>query len=192
MFGGNSSNSQSDPDVMGEDDGFDEDGVMAEMSDEDDEFDSPDLEPDLEEEQMEWDTAYQCFDELIQMQGFSGAKEFIAKYMAYEVKNAPEFRDRIARGRETANMIRESVESIESLQHKDESMSEMGELASRFEEANRLKQSVAEFTDKEDEILAHGAILGHKALDILSTRSTSGSGSGPSVSGRVKKSDREI
>lgn len=191
VFGGGSSSGDSNEGGGGAANGFDEDALEEEFSMSDEEFDET-FEEDVEEEDREWENAYQCFDELIQYQGFSGANEFMARFMSMKVKGSDKYRDRIAIGRETAKMVEGAVSDLESIGKDGSESTPMGELATKIEDANRVKGAMEEFTDKDEQAFASGIVTANKAIDVakewVNTRETT-----PSVSGgRVEESDDTI
>ena len=178
-----------------EDDGFDEEfdddpveeeEEFGEFSDDDlDEFgevedDGPDIGP--------WDTAYKCHDELIQHEGFTGTQEFLKRYMAWRVKQSPEFRDRFEVGAETANLISGAIDDVQSI-GSDDSQTDFGKAADKLDEANRFVEKVEDFDNKEEQMVQ--GILGtvNKAIDTLDGNFGTGESN---ISGGVRKSDEEI
>lgn len=169
---------------------WEEDPMMEEMDMEGEGFEWED--EDEPEEVEEWDSAYQCHDEYIQYQGFSGSNEFIARFLAMKIKSSDEFRDRIRIGKETANMVRSTVSDLESIREGSGSTGNMGELAEQVEEANKLKREMEEFTDKDEQAYASGIITANRAIDAVKKFAESDTSIPDSIGGRVEESDDKI
>lgn len=147
-----------------------------------------------ENETQEWDTAYQCFDEYIQYQGYSGGNEFLARFMAMKIKGSDKYRDRIRIGKETADMVSSTVESLDDISGSRDGLSGLEDMGNKIAQANKVKQEMEEFTNKDEEAFVGGVVTANRALDVAEkwVNSETDTTSRGSSGGTVKKSDKEI
>lgn len=135
-------------------DDYDEEGFVDEGFEEDmdDGFEEDEYEDDFGEEvEEEWDSAYKFLDDMLEMRGFSGMKEFMNKAMVHRINNSHMYRDRIAVGHETMQMINDTVRMAQG--EADESMTDYEALAKQLKSANELINEVEEFTNEEDQMV---------------------------------------
>lgn len=147
------------------------------------------IEEEPEQEQAEeWDTAYQFAEDMIEPSGFMSMKEFIGKYMYYEVRNSPRYRDRLKHGTETIEMVSDATARLESLRGEG-SGNDFGEIADKLQDADRAIQAADSLSGKDDMMTRDLINLGYEALDTVGEAVVSQTGE---VNSTITESDREI
>lgn len=159
-----------------------EEGLLEE------DFDDEIEEGEGEEVKEEWETAYQFAFDMIEEDGFADMSEFITKFMFYEVKKSPRYRDRLRQGAETIEMVTNSIEMLQNAGNSGGD-SDFEELADKMEAADRAVKAADSLSGKEEMMTQDLINLGYEAVDKVGQNLASGGGN---VESSVTESDREI
>lgn len=142
----------------------------------------------VDESPDEWENAYEFSKEALQqMYGFTDMKEFVAKAMVYRINTSERYRDRIAIGRETMEMIDETVGMAEGI--RGGGTTDWEEAAQELEGAVKVKEQMDKMIDKEEMMVNDAMAIVRDGIDVLKDRSTS---TGPGVDTSVRESGEDI
>ena len=162
--------------------GEEEDTVDEEWEIGDDEFEDDDWEEDdewedddEEEEMQTWDTYYQFADDALQHRGFSGVNEFVKKAMVFRINRDPANRDRIKTGRQTMQMVGDTMEIIDSIG--DDDNDDWETKAEKLENAARVKSAIDDFQNKEEEMVRDIMGIAQNAVNTWADKSEMPTGS---------------
>ena len=131
---------------------------------EEEEFSEPEI--------QEWDSAYKFADDALQFYGFAGVNEWVKKAMVREINRSTLYRDRIKVGRQTMNLVNETVTEMNQLTGQNDKGYE--ELAHELESANRLIDEVEKFNDKEEQMVREITGVFGQFVDAYASRQQSG------------------
>jgi hypothetical protein len=164
-----------------------EDDVELEEDGFDDEFEEDDaLEDEMDEE---WDTAYRFAEDMLEPDGFANMQDFITKFMFYEVRKSPRYRDRIKNGSRTMEMVSSSMRSLDEARGGGES-TDFGEMADKLQNADAALDAAESLSGKDDVVVQQALGIGSQLVENLGKRAAESNN--PNVQSRVTESDREI
>jgi len=145
---------------------------------------------DVEEEDdgpEEWDSAYQFATEMLEFRGFSDGQDFVGKVMFKEISKSPMYRDRISSGTQTMSQIANAQSQLQELKGGSDGMN-LGEMADKVENANRVIKSVESLEGKEEQMYQEIIGLGQQAVGAMAESRASGR----NVESTVEEVDEEL
>lgn len=142
--------------------------TWVDEEDDDEWEEDEDWEEEEDEGPREWDTAYKFLDDALQQVGFSGCNEFVKKAMVYKINRSPMYRDRVKVGRETMQMVADTMNSINHMNGQESRGYD--ELADELQAANRLIDEVEQFSNKEEQMAYDIMGLAQDAIDVYANK----------------------
>jgi len=162
-------------------------GADEEWEDGEDEWEDDDEWEDEETEVETWDTYYQFADDALQMRGFAGCNEFVKKAMIFKINRDPANRDRIKTGRQTMQMVGDTMEIIEGIS--DDGEDDWETKAEKLENAARVKSAIEDFQNKEEQMVRDIMGVARDAIDTYADRAPQQVGD---VDTSTKRRDEEL
>lgn len=136
----------------------------------------------------EWENAYEFTkDALSRAYGFSDMSEFVAKAMIYRINNSERYRDRIAIGRETMDMITDTVDMAQGIG--GGGPTDWEDAVDQLKGVKEVKDVMDDMVDKEELMLYDMLDIARDGIDIFKARSNIGDSD---VDTSVRRSDDDI
>lgn len=157
----------------GQEDEQEEDDISADFEDE---FDEGVVEETKEQqEEITWDDAADFAEFVLEKDGFTSLDEFARKAMMYRINRSPIFRDRIANGVQTMDMITDSMGQLKELREGGEKeQRNYREMAQQLQAANDVIDEVDRLGGKEDQIVNEALGIGQELVGALAQRGRGG------------------
>jgi hypothetical protein len=128
-----------------------------------------------EEPEEEWDTPYRFAEDMLEPDGFASMMDFGRKFAFMQIKQSPQYRDRIRHGAETIEMVSKSMSQLEEVRGGGDDM-DLEQIADDFEAAERAIQAAESLSGKEDQMVGEAMALGRDLVEVMGQNFTGGGG----------------
>lgn len=149
----------------------DSDDDLTEFDEEfDDEWDDEEFmsEDELAEQTQEWENAYDACKDAVKWVGFTDLEEFVAKAAVYRINSSDRYRDRIAVGQETMEMLQDTVGMTRGIS--GGAQTDWEQAAEKLKGAREVKEEMDKMVDKEEQMAEEILGLAREGIDIVRER----------------------